>query len=98
MALLYVREYKNLPQIGTTTGKFAAEPGVDQTPINFASAATSSAAFATTTRYVRVVSDTDCFVVFGAAPQVASNQNAYLPAKVVEYFGVVAGQLLSVHT
>ena len=84
MALLYVKEYAHLPQIGTMKGGMVSEPGVDQAPINFAGAGAASVAFAATTKYIRVVSDTTCFIVFGAAPQVASNQNALLPANIIE--------------
>ena len=98
MALLYVKEYAHLPQIGTMKGTMASEPGVDQAPVNFAGAGASSAAFAATTKYIRVVSDTTCFVVFGPTPQAATSNNALLPANIIEYYAVVAGQVISAHT
>jgi len=46
-----------------------------------------SSAFASTTKSVRVVSDADCWILFGATP-VATNAKIYLPAKTPQVFGV----------
>jgi len=94
---LYISECKNLPQIGTTVAVFASQPCTDQAVVDYSGGAASSAAFAATTKYIRVVSDSDCSLLFGASPQTAAATNAYLPAKTIEYFGVVAGQIVSVH-
>ncbi len=94
---LYISECKNLPVIGTTVAVFASQPCTDQSVVDYSGGAASSAAFAASTRYVRVVSDSDCSLLFGASPQTAAATNAYLPAKTIEYFGVVPGQIVSVH-
>jgi hypothetical protein len=94
---LFISECKNLPQIGTMVGRFAAQPCIDQAPVDFSGGSASSAAFAATTKYVRVVCDADCSILFGASPQTAAATNALLPSKTIEYFGVVPGQIVSVH-
>lgn len=96
---LYISEYPNLGFVGpaqSTLAPIAPEPSlVDQTPVNFSSGATLSAAFNTKTRFVRIICDVQCSVKFGASPT-ATNQNKPLPAMVPEYFGVIPGQKISV--
>lgn len=70
-------------------------PVVDQGSVNFSGGATQSAAFNTSTRYVRLVCDVQCSVAFGANPT-ATTSNMVLPAGLPEYFGVIAGQKVSV--
>jgi hypothetical protein len=68
MAKLSITEYTSMAQ-HEGYGKppeLALEPGTDQ-EVTFTTA-TSSNAFAATTQYVRLVSDTNCRVKFGAAP------------------------------
>src|ERR1700679_20756 len=80
---LYIREYRQLPIIKTAVPQVALEPGADQAVLNFASSAQSSAAFASTTNYVRLICDAACSVVFspaGASTTAATNANALLPA------------------
>lgn len=50
-----------------------------------------SAAVGATTKVVRLVSDTDCFVAIGASP-VATASSIYLPAKFPQVFGISPGQ------
>lgn len=42
----------------------------------------------------RVVSDTDCFLVFGANPT-ATSAGLFLPARSVEYFDIPAGSKIA---
>ena len=49
--------------------------------------ATASAAFNERTRFIRVVADADCRVVFGTAP-VATSSDTLMAAGQHEYFGV----------
>lgn len=52
--------------------------------------------FGANTHEVRVVSTTNCWIRFGAAPTAAAAaNNVYLPAGVVEYFHVSPGQKLA---
>lgn len=94
---LYIREYRTISTIGPTIAQIAPEPGADQAPVDFTGGTASSAAFAATTRVVRVWCDVSCSVLFGAAPT-ASNVNAPLGAGTPEYFAVIPGQLVSVHS
>ena len=57
------------------------------------SAATTDA-FGDSTTTIRVVSTTDCYLKFGAAP-VATSSNMLLPANVVEYFAATPGVKLA---
>lgn len=70
-------------------------PVIDQGSVNFSGGATASAAFNAQTRFVRLVCDVQCSVAFGANPT-ATTSNMVLPAGLPEYFGVIAGQKVSV--
>lgn len=74
----------------------AAEPSLQQTPVDFSGGVASSAAFNAKTRFVRIICDAQCSVKFGASPQTATNANTPLAAMAPEYFGVVGGQIVSV--
>ena len=61
--------------------------GSTQTISVTSSSAANSTAFAAGTTAVRVVSTTDCHIIFGTSPT-ATTSTAYLPANQVEYFKV----------
>lgn len=69
-------------------------------PQNVAVSAThaeNSPAFDTTTKIVRLVSTTNCWILFSKAGTAAATSNgSYLPAGVVEYWALVTGYTLSV--
>lgn len=93
MAKLYISEYAS---VGYVAGlslpiQSALEPSVDQAPLDFTSGAQQSAAFAATTTFVRVWSDADCCIKFGANPT-ATTANKPIGAKNPEYFGVTPGK------
>jgi len=56
---------------------------------------TQSTAFRPQTRQVRLVSDADCYIAFGASAT-ATTSSMLLPAGVVEYFEVHPGDLIAV--
>lgn len=91
----YVREYKSISSLGPIVAQIAPEPGTDQAPIDFSGGAASSAAFASTTKVVRLICDASCSFVFGASPQTATTNNALMGAGTPEYFGVIPGQIVS---
>lgn len=101
---LYISEYGSVGQAVYATGgaggvlEVAQEPSLQQSPVSFSSGAASSAAFGTNTHFVRLVCDAACSVLFGPSPQTATASNAYLAAGIPEYFGVVPGQIVSVHS
>lgn len=70
-----------------------SEPGLDQT-VTFTTAA-ASAAFAPTTKLVRVHVDGIASIKFGTAP-VATTANKRLAASTTEYFTVPVGQAFKV--
>tara|TARA_R100000664_G_C2759750_1_gene149853 strand:- start:4815 stop:5129 length:315 start_codon:yes stop_codon:yes gene_type:complete len=65
--------------------------GTTQTISVASGSAANSSAFAVGTTVVRVVSTTDCHIIFAASPT-ATTSTAYLPANQVEYFKVNAGE------
>lgn len=85
-----VREYTN---IGLTNGyqtQNAVEPGTDQPPIDFSGGVASSAAFAASTAFVRLICDTQAAFVFGASPTATTN-NSFIAVGIPEYFNVPKG-------
>ena len=93
---LYIREYRQLgtQQLGDTP-QVGQEPGTAEQQIDFTGGATQSAAFNGATRFVRVLCDVQCSVKFGTNPT-ATNVNMPLAAFTPEYFGVNAGDKVSV--
>ena len=65
----------------------ALELGTVQTISVTNSSAATSSAMASGSRVVRVVSTTDCHILFAASPT-ATTSSTYLPANQVEYFKV----------
>lgn len=88
MAFLYISEYGGARQVEGGLAQIAEEPGIDQTPVSFTTT-TQSAAFAATTKMVRVLSDADCHIAFGKSPVATTNSKKVI-ANSVEYFGVKA--------
>ena len=55
----------------------------------------ASNAFGSNIEYIRIVSDTACWITFGTAPT-ATNAKTYLPAGEVEYFKVSEGEKVAI--
>ena len=68
--------------------------GTTQTVSVTSSSAASSSAIAAGTTVVRVVSTTDCHIIFAARPT-ATTSTAYLPANQVEYFKATVGEKIA---
>jgi len=80
---------------GTLQAQMPLEPGTDQTPVTFTTA-TQSAAFAASTRFVRIITDADCHVLFGANPTATANHQKLIAG--VEYWRAVsAGDKVSIY-
>lgn len=97
MANLYITEYEHVGSIAglRSAMPIAKEPAlVDQT-VSFTTA-TASSAFNTRTKFVRILADADCYVVFGADPT-ATASNQKLTANVEYWRGVDAGDKISVY-
>jgi hypothetical protein len=100
MSTLYITEYIGVGVVGRFAGAaglvaMAEEPGTDQTPITISGTAAQSAAFASTTKFIRVHTDAICSILVGVNPT-ATTSNKRLAANQTEYFGVPAGMKLSV--
>lgn len=89
MSILYVSEYITLAQSQAGIAMCGQEPGLDQAPVTFTTT-TQSAAFNAQAKFVRVYSDGDCHIAFGANPT-ATTSNKKLTAGQAEYFGVTGG-------
>lgn len=96
MSKLWITEYTTITRAGPHGVPVGAEPGTDQSPVDFTSGATQSARFSDGTIFIRVSTDADCHFVIGANPT-ATTSNKPLWSKATEYFGVSAlGLKLSV--
>lgn len=99
MATLYITEYAaggalaSSPTGGNLT--VPREPGTDQTPVTFTTAA-ASAAFGATTRFVRLQADAACHVQFGSSPTATANHQP-LNADTEYFRAVAAGDKVSVY-
>lgn len=74
--------------------KHPLSPQLRAQKLGLTSSHAESSAFGATTKSVRVCSDADCWIAFGASP-VATTSSIYLPAKTPQVFGVTSGQKLS---
>ena len=84
MALLYITEYKELRGVDGGLAQIGQEPGTEQTPVSFTTAA-SSAAFGSGTKMIRVIADANCHLLFGDSPTATATAKLML-ANSVEYF------------
>lgn len=92
MAFLYICEYER-PQDGNAFPMQVADEtnvGLDQTRIANDGASTPSAAFAATTRFVRIHSDSVCSIKFGPNPT-ATTSSKRMAAGQTEYYYVKPG-------
>ena len=95
MAILHITEFKNLrlDDRGNVTS-FPKQPGTDSKDTYTTNVA--SAAFATTTKFIRVIADADAYYAFGLAP-VATANSPFLSADRSEIFGVEAGHKIAAY-
>lgn len=91
---LYIDEYA---QGSAPIYPAATAPPVTSQTVAISGTATSSAAFNTATRLIRITCDVICSFLIGTSPT-ATTSSARLPAGGVEYFIVVPGQKISVIT
>ena len=100
---LHISEYNAIhktnvgddPAIGDGVAQTIKEPSVTTQAKDFTTA-TQSDAFNSSTRIIRVASNTLCYIAFGANPT-ATATSMLLPAFGVEYFGVNGGDKISVY-
>jgi hypothetical protein len=95
MATLWIREYSNTGDAGSSRGagagkaQIAQEPGTDQTALTYSTSA-ASAAFASGTTYIGIISDGAFHYVVAAAPTATTNA-LMVPADTLVFVGVTAG-------
>lgn len=94
MSKLYIAEFAHTPGIVSVSGQPLQLPPVPPAvgQVLTYSATAASAAFTANTAYVRLVSDADCHLEFGAGSISATvNSVVKLTAGLPEYFGVTPG-------
>lgn len=99
MAKVYISEYVRAG-IGLNGQMLPVgeEPSVvEQTPVAIGGASVQSAAFGSTTKFVRIHTDAICSIAFGSNPTATSNSKR-LAANSTEYFAVYPGQKVAVIT
>lgn len=96
-AKVHIAEFNRLPDAADNTRPpIAPMPALAKQLVDFSGGVTSSSAFGTTTRYIRVNCDTRCAIEIGAGPQTATTSSMPLGPDAPEYFGVSPGHILSV--
>lgn len=90
MAKLYISEYVRMSlDPHTAAVPVGEEPAIAEQVVDFTSGEEKSAAFNAETRFIRMWSDTECFVTFGANPTAVSGTSPGVTAKVAEYRGLL---------
>jgi hypothetical protein len=94
MAKLHISEYSTIGAF-SSPAQMALEPSIATQVIDFSGGETQSTEFSQKTKFVRVWSDADCCLAFGADPT-ATTSSLPIAAKVPECFGVAPGDKMSV--
>ena len=63
--------------------------------VSYTDTAAASSAFGTNVTLIRLCATTDCYYLIGANPTATTSNGSFLPAGVVEYVVVVAGEKVS---
>lgn len=99
MATLFITEYEYLSKAAdghtVVAGK---EPAHATQQVTFTGTAAASEAFAKGTRFVRIWSDTEAYILFGLNPTATTGQDTPVSAKAAEYWGVKADDKVSAVT
>lgn len=99
MATLWVREYTQVGAASSSSNANAgnipvpAEPGTDQTPVTFSTSA-QSAAFATGTNYIAIISSAAFHYIVGVNPTATANA-LKVPSDTLVFLAVTAGQKIA---
>ena len=102
MATLYVTEFSDVLKgigAGQNVGQIALAPGpVASQKFTISGTTAQSAAFNSATRFVRLQTDTACYVIFGSSPTALTAQSMPLAANAPEYFAVNGGDKVAAIT
>lgn len=96
MATLYVTEFASLASAGSYA-QAAQTPPLAAYTLAIAAGSAASPAFNAKTKIVRLHTDANCSIKFGAAPTAVPGETR-MAAGTTEYFGVVKGQKVAVIT
>lgn len=83
-----------LPVDKNNKGMQAIMVGTSQT-VSISASSVQSSAFQTGVRVIRLFPETDCYIAIGSNPT-ATTSSCYLPAGIIQFFGVQEGQKLAV--
>jgi hypothetical protein len=98
MASLYISEYRAQPiDYNGSAVPVGQEPSIATQKISISGTSAQSAAFQSTTRFIRAHTDAICSVAFGLNPT-ATASDARMVAGQTEFWGVAAGQKVAVIT
>lgn len=98
MANLFIQEYAELAEdVKGYKIQAGREPAITNQVVAFTTT-TQSAAFNERTKFIRVVSDTLCYLEFGANPTATTATDMLVQANTVEFFGVIPGQKVAAVT
>ena len=100
MATLYITEYESLVvDPNNYPIQIPKEPHVATQAITISSSHAESSQFNALTKFVRITTDTDCYVIFGDSSVQSTTSHPLLSANAVEYRGITAeSQYLSAVT
>ena len=99
MATISIEEFSEMARdVNGHVIPVGGQPSVTRQVLTFTTT-TESSAFNAATKFIRVVPSADCYVRFGAATQTAiTATDMLLKSGVIEYFGVVPGQVMAAVT
>lgn len=96
MATLYISEFSKVAMVDGRMTAVGLMPPVAEQTVTIAGASAPSAAVNAATKYVRLHTDTACFVAFGTSPTAVTASSLKLAANQTEYFGVSPGFAVAV--
>lgn len=98
MAILYISEYTNLGYVGNSPTQLIqapAAPALAEQHVAIGATTTPSAAFSSSTKFIRVVSDIACNLAFGLTPTAVVTAHL-LPADAVAFYAVAPASKMAV--
>lgn len=97
MTKAYITEFSDMQQLTGHLIGAANQPDIATQVVDYTSAHAESAAFNVKTKFIRIHVDSIASIKFGTAP-VATTSHPRMAAGATEYYGVRAGDIVSVVT
>ncbi len=98
MSTLFVNEYRDMPNVNGTGYPVAQEPRLATNNVTYTGTPGVSAAFNTNTRFIAVTSDGIFSYLVSTAGTSAAITDFRIPAGIIIYLGVKAGDKISAIT